>query len=144
MRISVLNFGCRVNQAESQSIERELIAAGAEVVNPGHAELVVVNSCSVTATADQGTRQSIRRVARENPSARIVVTGCYATRAPGDVTALPGVVRVVPNSRKDNTAQEALDVMRSGAEVLPHMASWISMAAVRDRGSAHAASTPTF
>src|SRR3954452_18404967 len=144
MRASLLTFGCRVNQAESQAIERELVAAGAEIVDSAHAEVIIVNSCSVTATADQGTRQSIRRVARENPSARIVVTGCYATRAPGDVTALLGVVRVVPNSRKDNTAQEALDVMHSGAEVLPHVASWISMGAVRDRGSAHPASTPTF
>src|SRR5215212_9034532 len=113
MRASLLTFGCRVNQAESQAIERELVAAGAEIVDPAHADLIIVNSCSVTATADQGTRQSIRRVARENPSARIVVTGCYATRAPADVGALPGVVRVVPNVRKDATAAEALEVMRS-------------------------------
>src|SRR5215212_4865076 len=113
MRASLLTFGCRVNQAESQAIERELIAHGAEVVNPGDAELVVVNSCSVTATADQGTRQSIRRVARENPSARIVVTGCYATRAPAEIAALAGVVHIVPNARKDVTAGEALGIMRS-------------------------------
>ena len=131
MRVSLLTFGCRVNQAESQAIERELIAAGGEIVNPADADLIVVNSCSVTATADQGTRQSIRRVARENPSARIVVTGCYATRAPGDVSALPGVVRIVPNARKDNTAQEALEVMQSGAEVPPAMPSYVSIAAVR-------------
>jgi threonylcarbamoyladenosine tRNA methylthiotransferase MtaB len=111
MRVSLLTFGCRVNQAESQAIERELIAAGAKVVSPGDADLIVVNSCSVTATADQGTRQSIRRVARENPSARIVVTGCYATRAEDDVAALPGVVHIVPNGRKDGTAQEALAVL---------------------------------
>jgi threonylcarbamoyladenosine tRNA methylthiotransferase MtaB len=123
VRISILTFGCRVNQAESQAIERELIAAGAEVVSPADADLIVVNSCSVTATADQGTRQSIRRVARENPSARIVVTGCYATRAPADVAALPGVVHIVPNGRKDGTAQEALALMRSRAEALLHMSS---------------------
>lgn len=110
MRISLLTFGCRVNQAESQAIERELIAAGGEVVNPADADLIVVNSCSVTATADQGTRQSIRRVARENPSARIVVTGCYATRALADVAALPGVVHVVPNERKDGIAGEVLAI----------------------------------
>src|SRR5215203_2740920 len=120
MRASLLTFGCRVNQAESQAIERELVAAGAEIVHHAHADLIVVNSCSVTSTADQGTRQSIRRVARENPSARIVVTGCYATRAPADVGALPGVVRVVPNARKDGTAAEALEVMRSRGEALLH------------------------
>ncbi len=110
MRVAVLTFGCRVNQAESQAIERDLIAAGCDTARPMDADLIVVNSCSVTATADQGTRQSIRRVARENPSARIVVTGCYATRAAADVAALPGVVHVIPNERKDDAAEEALSV----------------------------------
>ena len=110
MRVAVLTFGCRVNQAESQAIERDLIAAGCDTGRPMDADLIVVNSCSVTATADQGTRQSIRRVARENPSARIVVTGCYATRAAADVAALPGVVHVIPNERKDDAAEEALSV----------------------------------
>src|SRR3954452_16987755 len=121
MRASLLTFGCRVNQAESQAIERELVAAGAEIVDSAHAEVIIVNSCSVTATADQGTRQSIRRVARENPSARIVVTGCYATRAPADVSALPGVVHIVPNARKDGLAAEALELLRSRAEARPPM-----------------------
>jgi threonylcarbamoyladenosine tRNA methylthiotransferase MtaB len=65
------------------------------------ADVIVVNSCSVTATADQGTRQAIRRAARENPSARIVVTGCYATRSADEVAALPGVAAVVPNTQKE-------------------------------------------
>jgi threonylcarbamoyladenosine tRNA methylthiotransferase MtaB len=73
-------------------------------VPPQHADVIVVNSCSVTCTADQGTRQAIRRATRENPSARIVVTGCYATRRPEDISALPGVVRVVPNASKDDLA----------------------------------------
>ncbi|MCC7416313.1 MAG: MiaB/RimO family radical SAM methylthiotransferase [Acidobacteria bacterium] len=64
------------------------------------ADLVVVNSCSVTASADQGTRQTIRRVARLNPAARIVVTGCYATRRPAEVSALPSVAQVVVNDAK--------------------------------------------
>jgi threonylcarbamoyladenosine tRNA methylthiotransferase MtaB len=61
-----------------------------------------VNSCSVTASADQGTRQTIRRLARLNPAARVIVTGCYATRERDEVAALPGVVGVVANSRKDD------------------------------------------
>ena len=61
---------------------------------------MVVNTCSVTATADQGARQTIRRIARDNPAARIVVTGCYATRRPDEVGDLPNVVRVVPNDDK--------------------------------------------
>ena len=101
MKYTLLTFGCRVNQADTMAIERDLRARGAVVSPVADADVVIVNSCSVTASADQGTRQSIRRVARDNPRARIVVTGCYATRCPGDVAALPGVVAVVPNQRKD-------------------------------------------
>jgi threonylcarbamoyladenosine tRNA methylthiotransferase MtaB len=100
MKYSILTFGCRVNQADSLVIEESLRARGA-VASPSHeADLVVVNSCSVTASADQGVRQTVRRVARENPHARIVVTGCYATRRPDEVAALPGVLRVVRNEDK--------------------------------------------
>lgn len=62
--------------------------------------MVVVNTCSVTASADQAARQAIRRIARLNPSARIVVTGCYATRRPDEVRGLPNVIRVIPNDEK--------------------------------------------
>jgi threonylcarbamoyladenosine tRNA methylthiotransferase MtaB len=64
--------------------------------------VVVVNTCSVTASADQGARQTIRRIARANPAVRVVVTGCYATRQPEEVSALPNVVRVVDNAGKDD------------------------------------------
>jgi threonylcarbamoyladenosine tRNA methylthiotransferase MtaB len=100
VKYSVITFGCRVNQADSLGFEEELLAAGAEATSPDRADLVVVNTCSVTATADQGARQTIRRVARDNPSARIVVTGCYATRSPEAVAGLPNVERVVCNDDK--------------------------------------------
>jgi len=100
MKYSVITFGCRVNQADSLGFEEELRAAGAVDAPPDEADLVVVNTCSVTATADQGARQTIRRVARDNPSAKIVVTGCYATRRPGEIAALPNVARVVANDDK--------------------------------------------
>jgi threonylcarbamoyladenosine tRNA methylthiotransferase MtaB len=87
LKYSVITFGCRVNQADSLGFEEELRAAGAVAVSPDAADLVVVNTCSVTASADQGARQTIRRVARDNPGARIVVTGCYATRRPDEVGA---------------------------------------------------------
>ena len=106
MKVALLTFGCRVNHAESLALERELRARGADVVPAHEADVVFVNSCTVTATADQGTRQSVRRIARENPSARIVVTGCYATRSPEDVRALPGVAAVIPNARKDRLLEE--------------------------------------
>src|SRR5213080_4666777 len=100
MKYSVITFGCRVNQADSLGFEEELRAAGAQSVSSQTADMVIVNTCSVTATSDQGARQTIRRIARDNPSARIVVTGCYATRRPDEVERLPNVVRVVPNDDK--------------------------------------------
>jgi threonylcarbamoyladenosine tRNA methylthiotransferase MtaB len=102
VKYSIVTFGCRVNQADSLRLEEEFRARGDAESPSSAADVVVVNTCSVTATADQGARQTIRRVARENPSAKIVVTGCYATRCAGDVAALPGVIRVVPNDHKLN------------------------------------------
>ena len=101
MKYAVVTFGCRVNQADSLGVEAALTAAGAEAVSCGQADVVLVNTCSVTASADQGARQTIRRIHRENPAARIVVTGCFATRTPSEVAALPGVETVVPNPGKD-------------------------------------------
>src|SRR5947207_8663279 len=105
MKYSVIAFGCRVNQADSLGFEEELLAAGAQSAPAESADLVVVNTCSVTATSDQGARQTIRRIARDNPSAKIVVTGCYATRQPDEVAALPNVVRVVMNDDKPQLVQ---------------------------------------
>ena len=100
LKYAVVTFGCRVNQADSLAIEEQLSAGGAEPVSADRADLVIVNTCSVTASADQGARQTIRRIARENPTARIIATGCYATRCADEVAALPGVAKVVPNDRK--------------------------------------------
>ena len=100
MKYAVVTFGCRVNQADSLGFEEELLAAGATATSTEEADLVVINTCSVTATADQGARQTIRRIARDNPRARIVVTGCYATRRPDDLASLPNVARVIHNDDK--------------------------------------------
>ncbi len=100
MKYTIITFGCRVNQADSLAIEAELYARGGEAVSVDRADLVIVNTCSVTASADQGARQTIRRIARENPAAGIVATGCYATRCGDEVAGLPGVVAVIPNTAK--------------------------------------------
>jgi threonylcarbamoyladenosine tRNA methylthiotransferase MtaB len=100
LKYSVITFGCRVNQADSLGFEEEFLAAGGQAAAPEESDLVVVNTCSVTASADQAARQTIRRVARVNPNAKIVVTGCYATRRPDEVAGLPNVLRVVPNDDK--------------------------------------------
>lgn len=102
MKYSIVTFGCRVNQADSFCIEEQLIAAGGAAASTQNADVVIVNTCSVTSAADQGTRQIVRRIARENPGASIVLTGCYATRRPQEVGDLPGVVHVVPNDRKEH------------------------------------------
>jgi threonylcarbamoyladenosine tRNA methylthiotransferase MtaB len=106
MKYAIITFGCRVNQADSLVIEDELRARGAESSAPHEADVVVVNTCSVTASADQGARQTIRRIARDNPTARVIVTGCYATRRPDEVAGLPNVLRVVPNERKESLVRE--------------------------------------
>lgn len=100
MNYSILTFGCRVNQADSLRIEESLRARGAQETSSSLADVVIVNTCSVTCSADQGARQTIRRIARENPAVKIVVTGCYATRRPDEVAALPNVARVVRNDDK--------------------------------------------
>jgi threonylcarbamoyladenosine tRNA methylthiotransferase MtaB len=100
MKYAIVTFGCRVNQADSLEFEEQLLAGGASVARPEEADLVVVNTCSVTGSADQGARQTIRRIARDNPGVRIIVTGCYATRKPEELAALPNVARVVPNDDK--------------------------------------------
>ena len=102
MKYSIVTFGCRVNQADSFAIEEELRRRGGVDAAPEDADLVVINTCSVTATADQGTRQTIRRIVRTNPDVKVVVTGCYATRRPDDIRQLPNVVRIVANGDKDS------------------------------------------
>ncbi len=110
MKYSVVTFGCRVNQADSLGFEEELRAAGASDSSPETADLIIVNTCSVTSSADQGARQTIRRIARSNPTARIVVTGCYATRAAEEVRDLPNVLRVVQNDDKPRL----VELLRAG------------------------------
>lgn len=101
MKYALVTFGCRVNQADSLAIEGEFRARGAVAAPPAEADVVVVNTCSVTATADQGARQTIRRIVRDNPAVRVIVTGCYATRQPDAVRELPNVARVITNQEKD-------------------------------------------
>jgi len=105
VKFTIVTFGCRVNQADSLHLEASLRREGAEPVGAEAADLVIVNTCSVTASADQGARQTIRRIARANPSACIVATGCYASRDPDAVAALPNVVRVVRNDDKLDLAE---------------------------------------
>jgi len=94
-------FGCRATQADAAAIERQLRERGCSLATSAStAEFVVVNTCTVTAAADTQARDAIRKIHAANPQARIIVTGCYAQRAPEDLAALPGVSYVVGNSHK--------------------------------------------
>jgi threonylcarbamoyladenosine tRNA methylthiotransferase MtaB len=108
VKYSVITFGCRVNQADSLAIEGDLLAGGATSAAPEYADLLIVNTCSVTSTADQGARQTIRRIVRANPDVQVVVTGCYATRRPDEIHELPNVVHVVRNQDKDTLVSDVL------------------------------------
>ena len=102
------SFGCRATQADGAALDRQLAAQGLNPANSAlEADLVVLNTCTVTAAADQDARASIRRIHRENPGAKIMVTGCYAQRAPREIAALPGVTWVVGNSHKHRVAEIA-------------------------------------
>ena len=94
------HFGCRAARADGEAVSDCLQAAGHSVRQPAEADVVIVNTCSVTAEADRAARAFIRRAHRLNPAARIVVTGCYAQREPGELARLPGVSAVVGNSHK--------------------------------------------
>lgn len=100
------NFGCRATQADGAAIERQLLDRGLQRATAANqAEVVVLNTCTVTASADQDARAAIRRIQRENPGAQILVTGCYAQRAPEEISALPGVSLVIGNSHKHELAK---------------------------------------
>jgi threonylcarbamoyladenosine tRNA methylthiotransferase MtaB len=101
----LITFGCKVNQCDSAGMARELALLGWCNAAPGETpDLVVVNTCTVTARADQQARQSLRRLAREHPGTPLWVTGCYAQRAPAEVAALPGVQTVFGNQEKGRLA----------------------------------------
>ena len=94
-------FGCRATQADGAAIERQLLERGWALARSAEtADVVVLNTCTVTAAADAQARDAIRKLHTHSPDTRIVVTGCYAQRAPEELAALPGVSYVVGNSHK--------------------------------------------
>ena len=98
---SIENFGCRATEADATALRRELLAGGLAVAgDPVSADVVVLNTCTVTAAADSQAREAVRKIRRKNPAARIVVTGCYAQRAPEELAAIEGVEWVIGNSHQ--------------------------------------------
>src|ERR1700739_2855185 len=94
-------FGCRATHADGAAIERQLLERGCTLANSANAaDIIVLNTCTVTAAADAQARDAIRNLHATNPATQIMVTGCYAQRAPEELAALPGVTLVVGNSHK--------------------------------------------
>jgi threonylcarbamoyladenosine tRNA methylthiotransferase MtaB len=96
---SIENFGCRATNADAAALRRELLARGLTLAGEhASADVIVLNTCTVTAAADSQAREAVRKVHRANPGARIIVTGCYAQRAPEEIASIEGVAWVVGNS----------------------------------------------
>jgi len=99
--LKTVTLGCKVNQYETQLVREGLLGIGYRDADTQQtANLCIVNTCTVTQEGDSKSRQVIRRLARENPESRIVVMGCYATRAPEELSALPNVSEVVTDKRE--------------------------------------------
>src|SRR5689334_14019817 len=99
--LKTVTLGCKVNQYETEFVRQSLATAGfRDAADDEPADLCVVNTCTVTAEGDAKSRQVIRQLARRNPGTRIVVMGCYATRAPAEVATLPAVAEVVTDKRE--------------------------------------------
>ncbi|HKS97492.1 MAG TPA: hypothetical protein VJV74_15365, partial [Terriglobia bacterium] len=115
----MLNFGCRASYADGVALRGQLLEAGLEEAERGKpSDLAVLNTCTVTSTADAEVRQVIRRIHRSNPRCQILVTGCYAQRAPGEIAELSGVTWVVGNSHKHVVAE--LVKTQFGRELASH------------------------
>jgi threonylcarbamoyladenosine tRNA methylthiotransferase MtaB len=120
----IQQFGCRATQADGAAIERQLLARGCTALNsPETADVVVLNTCTVTAAADAQARDTIRRLHSANPARRIIVTGCYAQRAPQEIASLPGVSWVVGTSHKPQIP----DLISSAASYPPPAPSFVSL-----------------
>ena len=103
MKIALETLGCKLNQSETESLARQLTEAGHRLVaSVDEAEIYILNTCTVTQTADAKSRHLLRLVHRRNPGAQLVVTGCYAQRAADELAGVEGVSLVVGNDEKSN------------------------------------------
>ncbi len=107
MRVHLAALGCRLNEAELEQWSREFIARGHQISpSPAESDLLVVNTCAVTGEAVRKSRKLLSRAHRDNPHAKLVVSGCYGTLDPRGAAAIDGVDLVIPNERKDDLVAE--------------------------------------
>ncbi|MBI5823373.1 MAG: tRNA (N(6)-L-threonylcarbamoyladenosine(37)-C(2))-methylthiotransferase MtaB [Chloroflexi bacterium] len=119
MKIFLDTIGCRLNQAEIETMARQFRAAGHEIVATAeHAELAVVNTCAVTTQAASDSRSKIRNIARAGVE-QIIPTGCWTTLQPKEAAALPNILRVVTNDQKDSLVATTLNLEPSTFDLEP-------------------------
>ena len=117
----IYTFGCRCNQSDSAAMRESFCRKSfEEAEDHGDAALVILNTCTVTRRTDQQVRQTVRRLHRENPDARLVVTGCYAERDPQALASIPGVSLVVGNADRERLAEIVLDQPRQTRGMIVH------------------------
>jgi threonylcarbamoyladenosine tRNA methylthiotransferase MtaB len=110
MKVHLSTLGCKLNESELEAWARRFADDGYEIVDDARdADLVVLNTCTVTHVAARKSRQLARQLARANPKARLLLTGCYVSLAPAEAKALPNVVLVVPNADKDRLVERIAD-----------------------------------
>ncbi|KAF3362773.1 Threonylcarbamoyladenosine tRNA methylthiotransferase MtaB [Chlamydiales bacterium STE3] len=123
-KFKIVTLGCRTNQYEGHGYTNQLEALGYSPVQEGEeAELCIVNTCTVTQSADAHSRQAINKLHRENPKAKIVVTGCYVENNRETVTKLPGVLKVVPNLKKEDLVSDLFPDLEVPEFAIKHFAS---------------------
>ena len=120
---SLENFGCRATEADAAAMRRALRSAGWTMLDQhASSDVVVLNTCTVTSAADSQARHAVRKIHRANPAARILVTGCYAQRAPEDLAQLPGVSWVVGNSHQTEIPRLLRELFAQGPEAASFVA----------------------
>ena len=134
--VAIHTHGCKLNQADSQALARRFRQAGYLVVEPSApADVVVLNTCTVTATADAKARQFLRAARRRNPAAVVVATGCYAQRSPTELEGLTEVSLVIGNTGKTGLVEAVQEVADAPTANAPAAASLASSALHRSGGS---------
>jgi threonylcarbamoyladenosine tRNA methylthiotransferase MtaB len=105
-KVAFTTLGCRLNQAESDSMAEQLAGRGVELAGQHEVpDVVVVNTCTVTREATKASRMAIRRAVRSHPEAKVIVVGCYAVSDPDEIAAIEGVDLVLGNDVKDSFAE---------------------------------------
>lgn len=110
MNVSVVNLGCKVNRVESDTISLAYQSRGCEVTSPDDADIIVVNTCTVTGEAEKKTRKTIRKLLRQNQEAKLLITGCAATISPDELSALDPRVFIIDKAELLADSTEALRI----------------------------------